>query len=293
MSFEPAFRGVAKSARFDVIAAGEAHWRLLGTPASGRDAPLAFRAGGGALHAALALRSSGLRVGLATVIDDDTLGRALVERIALRGIDVGGVSFMSRRSELVVVEAAARSHEVVSYREVDSPLVVPEAWSSQVLLLAGLSPVVSYAAALCRAARAARRGGTPVVVAIDARPTLWRGRDPRAVRMVLRQADVARCTEDDLDVLSLDLEAVRSAMRPDAVLVMTYRNGDAWALGPFGDTRTLARTRRPSRADWGIGLDTFAAAICAELVRVDGFEHKPEVWERVLDRGAALAQARG
>jgi sugar/nucleoside kinase (ribokinase family) len=282
-----------KRASFDVICAGEAHWRLHGASISaGSTEPLDFRAGGGALYTALRLREWGLHVGLATVIEDDSFGRELVERIALRGIDVGGVSFTHGRSELVVVEKTARSHEVVSFREFDSALEVPDAWSARVLLLAGLSPVVPYAAALCKAARAARRQGTPVVVAIDARRGLWRDRDPRAVRMVLREADVARCTDEDLEVLGLDIDALRSVLRETAVLVVTRRSGDAWALGPFGETRRLPRNRSPNLApSWKDAPDPFAAAICAELARADSRgDDRSDLWDRVLSRGCAALE---
>ena len=47
----------------------------------------------------------------------------------------------------------------------------------------------------------------------------WAGRDARAIRMVLREVDVARCTFGDLAVLALDVAEVREILRPDAVLV--------------------------------------------------------------------------
>ncbi|MEO6576004.1 MAG: PfkB family carbohydrate kinase, partial [Polyangiaceae bacterium] len=64
---------------FDVICAGEALWKL-----EERDAPFAIeptlrlRPGGGAVNAALTLARQGLHVGLATVLGDDSFGRALL-----------------------------------------------------------------------------------------------------------------------------------------------------------------------------------------------------------------------
>src|SRR4051794_41019863 len=147
----------ADARSFDVICAGEALVSVddeAGAIAGGTER-LSLRPGGGAMNAAVSLARQGLRVGLATVLADDSVGRALLAKVAARGVDVGGVELAERSPGLVLVRGGAR--QVVSVREQERPVVVPEGWSSQVLLLSGMSPVVAHGAALCKAARAARR----------------------------------------------------------------------------------------------------------------------------------------
>ncbi len=270
---------------FDVICAGEALWKL-----EERDAPFAteptlrLRPGGGAVNAALALARQGLRVGLATVLGDDTFGRGLLAKIVASGADTGGVELTKPSSSLVLVKGRGGARQVVSSREEEQPITVPEGWSSQVLLLSGMSPLVSHGAALCKAARAARRAGSTIVVDVNARWHLWQGRDPRAIRMVLREADVVWCSAQDLFGLNLDVATLRSALRPDAVLVSSDGAGTATASGPFGEiVRALPKTAPIAALREG---DAFTAAICVELARAgQGAEGAGELWTRALDRG--------
>jgi 2-dehydro-3-deoxygluconokinase len=234
----------SKEKVFDVVCAGEALWDLVG---SGDD--LSLRPGGGALVVATALAKRGLRVGLATALPDDRAGRALRRAIGRRGVDVGAVTLARPRSGVVLLEAG----HVLPFREEDEPAEVPADWTSQVLLLSGLAPGVGYAGALCKAARAARKAGAVVVVDVNARLHLWAGRDGRAIRSLLREADVVRASTSDLAVLGTTVEDVRSAMRARAVFV-----GDAWALGPFGE---VVGDRSG---------DALVAAMCASIARAGG-----------------------
>ncbi len=250
-----------------------------------------FRPGGGAINAALALAGQGLRVGLASVLSDDIGGRALLAQVAASGVDIGGVQRAKPRSDLVFVKGGAR--QVVSFHEVEQPISVPEAWSSQVLLLSGMSPVVSHGAALCKAARAARRDGTIVVVDVNADWHRWKGRDSRAIRMVLREADVVSCSAQDLFGLNMDVPTLRGALRATAVLVLSDGAGRASATGPFGE---VAHALDQAALFASLGeSDAFSAAICSELARAG---HTDEgggaLWARALHRahGAVLAQAR-
>ena len=109
--------------------------------------------------------------------------------------------------------------------------------------------------------------------------------------MVLREADVVRCTSGDFAALGVDMATVRAALRPAAVLVSGSGAGDAWAIGPFGEVVEAPRARgvlRPAGAG-----DVFTAAICAELARAgEPGEGSIELWRRALQRGQA-ASARG
>ena len=279
--------------RFDVVCAGEASWAVAGLgragPRGGR-AP-AFRPLGGAVEAALALAGQGLRVGLATVVPDDTLGRALVDAVVGAGVDASGVSLASPGGGLVRVERSLGSF--AASREDERPVVVPDAWSSQVLLLSGVSPLVAHGAALCKAARAARRVGTIVVVDLNVRWHLWAGRDPRVIRMVLREADVVWCSAEDLFGLNMDLVTVRGALRYDATLAVTDGCGRASVTGPFGE---VAHAPPPGARPAPPGArGAFATATCAELARAGRSDDRSgELWARALERGGVdAAAARG
>jgi sugar/nucleoside kinase (ribokinase family) len=265
---------------FDVICAGEP----LGNV--GASAVARFRAGDGIVSAAASLARQGLQVGLATVVADDIFGRALVAKVSAAGVDMRGVEMWRPSGR---VEASARHVEPL--REPELPtLAIPPEWSSRVLLLSGLSPVLAHAAALCRAARAARRAGTTVVVDVSVRWQVWRGRDARAIRMVLREADVVWCSAKDLVGLELDLAALGAALRPSAVLAVSDGAGTARATGPFGEAVRAPRGERAlGPLDDGAA---FAAAICAELARARAGESATALWSRALDRGYTAAAAR-
>ena len=204
-------RAERQTARFDVVCAGEARWKLVGDR---------FQPAAGPVRLALALAAQGVRVGLATVLPDDTFGRSCFARIAAAGVDVGGVSLASPRSGFVRVDVTARGGRLLAGAEEEPPLEVPVGWSSRLLLLSGITPVVSHAAASCKAARAARRKGGFVLIDFNASLHLWAGRDPRTIQMVLHEVDAARCSVADLAALGTDVAAVRAALRPRATLMV-------------------------------------------------------------------------
>ncbi|MEO5729905.1 MAG: PfkB family carbohydrate kinase [Byssovorax sp.] len=286
--------GPRRTSSFDVVCAGEAQWDFTaprGASAS-QAASMRFRAGGAAVNAALALAQRGLHVGLAAAIADDALGRELCAKVAAAGVDIGGVALAPTCAGLVLSPSDGSAQEgVVHPAGAARPVAVPRAWEAQVLLLSGLSPALAHAAGLCKAARSARRAGAIVVVDVNARWRLWTGRDARATRTVLHEADVVRCSTADLAVLKIDAATVRSSMRLGAVLVLTDGAGIARATGPFGEiTRApqVMLTTNPAGAG-----DAFTAALCAELARVDDYHaDSVELWTRVLQRGHTAAHAR-
>jgi 2-dehydro-3-deoxygluconokinase len=240
---------------------------------------------------ALALAREGLRVGLATVFTDDRFGRACFERIAESGVDIGGVALARARSGFVLVDASGGANQVPADMEEQPPLQVPDGWTAEVLLLSGLSPVVSHAAALCRVARAARRKGSLVLLDFNAGLHLWAGRDPRMIRMVLREVDAARCSVADLAVVGLDVEMVRRYLRPSAILVVSDGVGGAVARGPFGEVAFTPPEDAPLRSS-GSG-NAVTAALCAELTRPREVGESPSSpWYRALKRGHAAACTR-
>jgi sugar/nucleoside kinase (ribokinase family) len=290
----PMLVGARSTSSFDVICAGEALWDVGALGEGGRSRPsLRLRPSGGAVNAAVALARSGLRVGLAATIADDAMGRSLLEKVAAAGVDTSGVTLAAPRAQqLVVASAAGAAHRLVGLRtEEQQAVTVPEGWTAAVLLLSGLSPALAHAASFCKAARAARRAGTMVVVDVNARRHTWAGWDPRTIRALLHEADVVRCSTDDLTALGIDESRLRAAMRPSAAIVVTQGPGAARASGPFGE---IARAPQVTVAKHAAGAgDAFTAALCAELAR--GGDHAaslPEVWDRALSRGHAAAGAR-
>lgn len=268
---------------FDVICAGAALWNVA---ASSLPDALAANAGsvpaGGAVGASVALARRGLRVGLATVLTDDHVGRALCDEIAKANVNVGGVELSPPSSGLFVVERGAR--RLVAFRDEEEPVAVPDGWIAEVLLLSGMTPAVAHAAALCKAGRAARRAGSLVIVDLNARWQSWKGRDARAIRMIVREADVVSCTVSDLFCLNTSPSALRSAMRSTAVLAVSDGLGKAWATGPFGEVVATAERSGTLRLD--AREDGFASAICAELARSGQRAIGSEVsWARALRNG--------
>lgn len=248
--------GAAK--QFDIICAGAALWDFDTSPSLAPDSP-AFRPGRGAVHAALDLARQGLRVGLATVLSDDSMGRLLKRHLARYAIDVEGVALARPASGLFFVEGG--SHRAVAFRDEEDPVVIPSGWTAQVLLVSGLSPVVAHAAALCKAARAARRAGSTVLVDVNARLKQWEGRDARATRMVLREADVVWCSAEDLLGLNMDVPSVRAAMRAESVFAMSDGFGRTLALGPFGEVSSVAGDAGPFRRTHAGIASTIGAAL--------------------------------
>ncbi len=264
---------------FDVICAGEAQWRLALLDDG------VTRGEAGVLHVARLLARSGLAVGLATVLDDDSFGRRTLERVSAAGIDVEGVKLEARARSLVVVDAHGGRSEARAEGDARRELDVPEGWSSSVLLLSGLSPFTAAAAGLCKAARRARRNGATVVLDFTANLRLWAGRDPRTIAMVLREADVVRCSFADLAVVGLDAESLRRTMRPGASLVLSDPTGTS-ATGPFGVVQH--GPVRPEMVLADGAAEACTAAICAELARpTRGAESTAGRWHRVLERWTA------
>lgn len=252
---------------FDAVCLGEACFTL---------GDGGVRPRGGAVNAALALARRGLRVALA-ISAADALGRALEEELEACGVAVS-LGEGERSMLLTGTSSAVAAHDTAG-------LSVPEEWTSRVLLLSGVSPDVPYVAALCKAARAARRVGCAVVLDVNAQWQRWLGHDPRTMRALLREVDVLRCSPEDLAVLADDATALRAMVRADAVTITTTADGVATAAGPFGPI-TRAPPRRWRFRHTGAG-DAFTAALCVELVRRD--DRGDAFWADALAAGHVAA----
>jgi 2-dehydro-3-deoxygluconokinase len=274
---------------FDVICAGEALVFLGESPEMRRGGPLRVMPGGGAVSSSLALARQGLKVGLCTVLEPGSFGQSLLAQLDEAGVDKGGIEVAKHTSGIVFIRGGAR--QAVSLQTQEQPVSVPEGWSSKVLLLSGMSPIVSHGAALCKAARAGRRMGSMVVVDVNARWDLWAGRDARSIRMILREADVVWASAEDLFGLNMDVETMRAAMRPSAVLALSDATGSALAWGPFGEVAPSKRAPAAAVALPSTRAGTaFVTSICAEVARAGNTSpESPELWARALQRGLDIA----
>ncbi|HEY2511294.1 MAG TPA: hypothetical protein VGI39_10580 [Polyangiaceae bacterium] len=267
---------------FDVICAGEALWRGAGVV---RD--LAAREASAAVfEIARLLARAEARVGVAAVIDDDRRGRSTLAELTALRVEVGGVKLAPPGANLIVVDAVGGQAGIVADQRPRTPFEVPHAWVSQVLVLSGLSPVTSKAAAVCKAARRARREGAAVVLDVAGSLREWVGHDARTIAMVLREADVVRCSFVDLAVLGTDTARVRGSMREGAILVLHDAHG-AVAMGRFGEVHVEAREMDRERAG-----EVCAATIGFELARPrGGLESEEARWHRVLREVASRVGA--
>lgn len=267
---------------FDVICAGETVWHLDAPQVSRDDrarAPLVAHPG--ALRTAYLLAQRQLAVGLVTTLSDDTSGRALLSHVAGAGVDTRCVTLAHPSTDLLLADGTPLSSTKLGY-STHATLTVPAQWSARVLLLSGLSPLLSYAGSLCRAARAARRTGTAVVVDVNARRGVWAGHDPRVVRMVIREADVVHATDADLTALGVDAADLQASLRPSGTLAITFANGDARLTGPFG----VLQLKAERRSEHVNTPDGWVATICAELVQMRGDSGLQEAaWARLFTRG--------
>lgn len=280
--------------RLDVIAMGEALWDLSAAP--GRSfaeaRALAFEPGGAAVNVALALAGRGFHAGLAAVVGADALGEALAARVAARGVSTTLVQRAPPRTGLVFVERAGAGVRAVSYRAEGEPVpALPRAWSARALVITGLLPGEAQAQSFGTAARAARRRGARVVVDLNARPRMWRGRAPAPPPSWLGEADVVKASEEDLAAMGLDVVGLRAGLRRSAVVIVTAGGGPALAFGPFG---TIRRAPRASVEGPAVGAgDAFVAGVCDALLHeAGGLPEGATFWDRVLRRGHALGLSR-
>lgn len=239
---------LSSSTRFDVVCVGEAFLAAAGSE---------IVATGGAVRTATALSREQLRVGLCAVLPDDPRAHPAIEHVRARGVAVDGVAVSGM------------------FRETPAP--IPDAWSADLLVVSGVTPALARAARLCRDARAVRRRGGMVVVDLNARAELWRESDARVVHALLRESHLVRCSTADAMVLWMDFAAIRAAMNPSAVLIVTDGPGAARAHGPFGDARVAPPRTRLGRLRPGAG-DAFTASVVAQLVRPT----EKTAWDRVL-----------
>ena len=281
-------KNVYRARTFDVVCAGETTTTVPGATFEGPfGARLRYRPGVGAVSAALALVARGARVGLVTRFTDDAVGRDLRARLASTGMALEGATLGRAPRGIFLLEGTRRGREVVPYRDEEVTFDIPEDWGASVLLLSGVSPVISHAASLCRAARRVRRTGGCVLLDLRARYHQWKGRDARALHSLVAEADVVRARADDLAVLGWDETILASRLRQDAVLVVSRAEG-LFVRGAFGELGVPARAM--TEADHGPN-DELVADLAFDVSRGSrAVLARPEIWKKALDRAMGAAR---
>jgi 2-dehydro-3-deoxygluconokinase len=292
------FQGT-KPPPLDALCVGEAMWDLCAPAGVSFDhaESLGFHPGGAAVNVALALAEQGLRVGVAASLSADALGQALRARLAATGVATAHLTTAPGRTSLVLIERMAGARRIVGYRSSDEPeAALPEGFAARILFLTGLLPSPSQRKIWKAAARDARRRRIPVVIDVNARPRMWTGVDTGSALRVLREADVVKCSADDLLALGLGepdraVPALRASLRPRATFVLTDGPRPALAIGRFGAVEARCR---PARVVDPTGCgDAFSAALLAAMAAAaPGDLAKASFWSAALRCGHALARAR-
>ncbi len=223
---------------------------------------VALTAGGGALNAASMLAKVGHRACLACTVGDDRVGRALLARASKAGVDVRYAKLARPRTGIAFIELdRAGGRQVVAYRSREEALPAWPAGKFAAVLASGVTPAWRFA----EQARRARASGALVAVDLNARLGIFRDRSSRACLGLLRAAHVVKASTDDLDVLGLDLEDLRSKSSRGALVVLTAGAKPARAVGPFGvlsvDVPRPLRGADPT----GAGDAFFAGLVHAQL----------------------------
>lgn len=281
----------------DVLCVGEALWDL-GVP-SGKSLDAATHVsispGGGAVNVALALTDLGLRAGLIASVGDDPVGRALVSRVALRGVDVTRVSTSNARTGLVF--ATHTPPRAVAYRSVVEEALalraaLPRSFHTSVVHFSGLLPSRACLLAVERAARRARAEGALVTLDLNLRPRLWTDdalsrADPRSLFPVI---DVLKVSEVDLRLLrASDPRDLAPLLRPEAVVVATFGPAPARAIGPFGEVRA-GGPAIATESTLGAG-DAFVAGLLSVLAPAKRASLRDRTMiDRAIQRGNEVAR---
>ncbi len=279
---------VYDSRTFDVVCAGETTTTVPGASFEGPfGSRLRYRPGVGAVSAALALLSRGARVGLVTRFTDDSFGRDLRARLAHTGMALEGATLGQAPRGILLLEGTRRGREVVPYRDEEVTFDIPDDWRASVLLLSGVSPVISHTASLCRAARRVRKAGGCVLLDLRARYHQWQGRDARALHALVGEADVVRARSDDLAVLAWDEPSLAARLRKDAVLVVSRAEG-LFVRGAFGDLGVPAPA--VTEADRSPN-DELLADLAFEIARGSRTVlARAETWKKALDRATSAVR---
>lgn len=105
----------ATSAPYDVVCLGEVLVEVATDAPFGHDVPATLGISGDALNVAAAAAAAGARVGLAAVLTDDDLGRAVARRVADLGISTGLLQLAAGQQGMYLVHSDPSGEREFSY----------------------------------------------------------------------------------------------------------------------------------------------------------------------------------
>jgi len=144
---------------YDVVCLGEVLVEVATTAPFGHDVPAVLGISGDTLNVAAAAAAAGARVGLAAVLTDDDLGRAIAARVEALGIDTGLLHFSAGQQGVYLVHSDPAGEREFSYARSGSvgSTLSPDHLPAAVLRAAGAVVASGIAGAISPSAREAVR----------------------------------------------------------------------------------------------------------------------------------------
>ncbi|HEU4547296.1 MAG TPA: PfkB family carbohydrate kinase [Microlunatus sp.] len=144
---------------YDVVCLGEVLVEVATTAPFGHDVPAVLGISGDTLNVAAAAAAAGARVGLAAVLTDDDLGRAIAARVEALGIGTGLLHFAAGQQGVYLVHSDPAGEREFSYARSGSvgSSLSPDHLSDAVLHTAGAVVASGIAGAISPSAREAVR----------------------------------------------------------------------------------------------------------------------------------------
>jgi len=283
-----------------VCCLGELMWDFHVEGGASLEEATAFRRvpGGAAANVAMALVDEGVSTAVAGVVADDAFGLGMRGALAACGLEVSAVLAGEGRTGLVFIESGGTGR-YLSYRPGFATavrLALPAPWrpvpAGALLHVAALDPDWVDPASYLDLVRRVKEGGGRICVDVNARPRAWRNRRgiPRAMRSLLRLADVVKASTEDLAMLRVGENASEARERLGIVgtLVTTDGPGPTRAVGLWGEL-SLAPPRVKAKRTVGAG-DAFCAGMIGEVVAAEALDDEP-IWRRCVEAGQAQARA--
>ncbi len=149
---------------YDVVCLGEVLVEVATTAPFGHDVPAVLGISGDTLNVAAAAAAAGARVGLAAVLTDDDLGRAIAARVAALGIGTGLLHFAAGQQGVYLVHSDPAGEREFSYARSGSvgSTLSPDHLPAAVLRAAGAVVASGIAGAISPSAREAVRHAAAV-----------------------------------------------------------------------------------------------------------------------------------
>lgn len=149
---------------YDVVCLGEVLVEVATTAPFGHDVPAVLGISGDTLNVAAAAAAAGARVGLAAVLTDDDLGRAIAARVAQLGIGTGLLHFAPGQQGVYLVHSDPAGEREFSYARSGSvgSSLSPAHLNDAVLRAAGAVVASGIAGAISPSARDAVRHAAAV-----------------------------------------------------------------------------------------------------------------------------------